>query len=43
MPTLETIYKNINSGATYGQNVRGCAGNVYYAALSVSDDGRYIN
>lgn len=43
MTTLETIYKNINSGATYGQNVRGCAGNVYYAALSVSDDGRYIN
>ena len=43
MTTLETIYKNINSGATYGQNVRGCAGNVYYTALSVSDDGRYIN
>lgn len=43
MTTLETIYRNINSGATYGQNVRGCAGNVYYAALSVSDDGRYIN
>ena len=43
MTTLETIYKNINSGATYGQNVNGCAGNVYYTALSVSDDGRYIN
>lgn len=43
MTTLETIYKNINSGATYGQNVRGCAGNIYYSALSVSDDGRYIN
>ena len=43
MTTLETIYKNINSGATYGQNVRGCAGNIYYVALSVSDDGRYIN
>ncbi len=43
MTTLETIYRNINSGATYGQNVRGCAGNVYYTALSVSDDGRYIN
>lgn len=43
MTTLETIYKNINSGATYGQNVNGCAGNVYYTVLSVSDDGRYIN
>lgn len=43
MTTLETIYRNINSGATYGQNVNGCAGNVYYTALSVSDDGRYIN
>lgn len=42
MTTLETIYKNINSGATYGENVCGCAGNVYYAALSVSADGRYI-
>lgn len=43
MTTLETIYRNINSGATYGQNVNGCAGNVYYAALSVSADGRYIH
>lgn len=43
MTTLETIFNNINNGTTYGQNVSGCAGNIYYAALSVSDDGRYIN
>lgn len=42
MTTLETIYKNINSGATYGENVCGCAGNVYYTTLSISADGRYI-
>lgn len=40
--TLETIFNNINNKTTYGQNVRGCAGNVYYAALAVSPNGQYI-
>ena len=42
MTTLEIIFNNINSGTTYGKNVCGCAGNVYYAAIAVSPDGQYI-
>lgn len=42
MTTLEIIYNNINNGTTYGENVQGCAGNVYYPVLSVRMSGGEI-